>query len=346
MNYIIEEDLKFITGSKLDWDLFSGKNILITGANGFLPAYTVETLLYLNIMKKLTKPCKIIAVVRNVNHARERFSDYLDNPAFKLMVHDISEPFHIKEKVDFIIHAASPASPKYYGIDPVGVIMPNVIGTINILNIAKEKGSTVMYFSSAEVYGKNTKNNSIKENSYGTLDPLDLRSCYGESKRMGENLCISYGHQYNIPVKIVRISHTYGPGMKLDDGRVFADFVSDIVNDRNIKLKSDGSVTRSFCYISDATIGFFTVLLQGGKNEAYNVANPDQTISIKELANTLVNLFPEKKLKVLFSKQDNLNYIETKINKNKPDIGKIKKLGWHPVISVEEGFYRTVMSYL
>lgn len=346
MHKIIREDIDFIIKHDLSWKLFSGKNILITGANGFLPAYMLEVLLFLYNVKIIDKPCKVFAMVKNTEHAKERFIDYIDNPFFSLIPHDVSKQFHINEKIDFIIHAASPASPKYFGRDPVGVILPNVVGTINILDLAREHGSSVLYFSSGEVYGNNPEDIIVKENSYGFMDPLDIRSCYGESKRMGENLCACYGYQYDIPVKIIRISHTYGPGMKLDDGRAFVDFVRDIIANKNIELKSDGSVKRPFCYISDAVAGFFTVLLKGANNEAYNIANPYQTISIKDLANMIVDMFPEKGLKVLFAKRNDDKYLETKVKGNIPSIGKAKDLGWTPSVSVKEGFRRTIESYL
>ncbi|KAA6336830.1 GDP-6-deoxy-D-mannose reductase [termite gut metagenome] len=156
-----------------------------------------------------------------------------------------------------------------------------------------------LYFSSGEVYGKvNDSIATVSETDYGYLDPMNVRSCYGESKRMGENICISYMHQYGIPVKVVRPAHTYGPGMDLNDGRVFADFVRDVAHNNNIVMHSDGSNSRAFCYLSDATIAFFIVLLYGTNGEAYNVANPLCEITIIELAEKLVKLFPDKKLKV------------------------------------------------
>lgn len=163
---------------------------------------------------------------------------------------------------------------------------------------------------------------------------------------MGETLCVSYHHQFNVPTKIVRPFHTYGPGMQLNDGRVFADFVSDIVHNKDIIMKSDGSAIRAFCYLADAIVGFFIVLLQGENGEAYNVGNPYGEISIKELANTLINLFPEKMLRVIeIQKTDDNSYLKSNINRNCPDISKIENLGWSPKYAVSEGFIRTILSY-
>lgn len=346
-NPIIQEDLESIYQANINWQKFNNCTVLITGANGFLPAYMVEVLLYLNNVNPEGN-IKVLALVRNMNNARERFYEYLNNPNLKFLVQDVSEPIKAVEKVDYIIHAASQASPKYYGTDPVGTLKANVLGTINLLEFAKKNDiQSFLYFSSGEVYGEvEMEKIPITEDTFGYIDPIKVRSCYAESKRMGENICVSYHHQYSIPAKIVRPFHTYGPKMKLDDGRVYADFISNILQNQNICLNSDGSATRAFCYLSDATIGFFKVLLEGANGEAYNVGNSDQECSILELAELLVNLFPQKKLRV--TKQidpDNNKYLKSPLTRNSPDINKINKLNWRPKTGVAEGFKRTIQSY-
>jgi UDP-glucuronate decarboxylase len=134
--------------------------------------------------------------------------------------------------------------------------------------------------------------------------------------------------------------------MALDDGRVFADFVADIINNRNIIMKSDGSSTRAYCYLADAVIAYFLVMLKGKPGETYNVGNPDAECSVIQLANRLLNIFPEKKLIVIQKEQDNRNYLKSKVNKIIPDIERVKKLGWLPKYNIEEGFMRTVNSYI
>jgi nucleoside-diphosphate-sugar epimerase len=263
----------------------------------------------------------------------------------KIIVQDVANQININEKIDYIIHAASPASPKYYNIDPVGVIMPNVLGTKNTLELARKNNiEGYLYFSSGEVYGQLNDGEVINEDKYGYLDPTTVRACYGESKRMGENLCVSYGHQYNIPVKIVRPFHTYGPGMKLDDGRVFADFVKNIVNNEDIEMKSDGSATRAFCYLADATVGFFKILLEGKNNNAYTLANSNGVISIKDLATELVNMFPEKGLKAIFAEQ-NKDYLQSPIKGNSVDTSKLESLDWKATTTIKDGFKKTIRSY-
>ena len=343
---IIQEDLENIISENLPWAELEGKNILITGANGFLPAYMVETILHIND-KKFSKKAQVIALVRNIEKAQKRFAQYIGRDDLLFLVQDVSEPINLDQKIDYIIHAASQASPKYYGIDPVGTLSANVLGTNYLLKIARQNLlKSFLYFSSSEVYGKVSEDkNTINENDYGYLDPINVRSCYAESKRMGENMCVSWKHQYGIPTKIVRPFHIYGPGMSLDDGRVYADFVSNIVNNNNIIMKSDGKSRRSFCYLRDATIAFFKVLFEGKEGEAYNVGNPNEEISIIELAKRLIKMFPEKKLKIVESSENIEGYLKSAVLRICPDITKMNKLGWFPKISIEEGFYKTIKSY-
>lgn len=345
---IIDGDISYIISNDLSWHEFSNRTILITGASGFLPAYMVETLL--NLKKHIgIGPSKIICLVRNIAAAQKRFTEYKERNDIEWVVQDVCAPVEIECKIDYIVHAASQASPKYYGIDPVGTLSANVLGTANMLNLAvKNNVKGFLFFSSGEVYGHvDPSQIPLKENLYGYIDPLDVRSCYAESKRLGETMCISWMHQYGVPVKIIRIFHTYGPCMKLDDGRVFADFVSDVVRGCDIVMRSDGKAIRAFCYLSDAIIAFFTVILKGEIGQAYNVGNDKAEISVIDLADLLVSLYPERKLKVI--KQDESvtpDYLKSPFNWHIPDINKIKQLGWTPQINLNEGFRRTIESFL
>lgn len=345
----MEEDLASVTASELPWSRLSGKSVLITGASGFLPAYLVESLLYQN-EKKISEPTQVIGLVRNAEKARLRFAHYEGRKDLQLIVQDVEVPITDLSRVDVIIHAASHASPKYYGIDPVGTLSANVIGTQNLLSLALKCGAErFLFFSSGEVYGQVGDNQiPTRENDYGRVDPIQVRSCYAESKRMGENMCVSWAHQYGVPSVVVRPFHTYGPGMTLNDGRVYADFVSDILADRDIVMKSDGHARRAFCYLADATSGFFTALFAGKVGEAYNVGNMQAESSILELAQRLIALFPEKQLKVVLQSERHAeaDYLQSMISRNCPDITKIGLIGWQPVTTIEEGFSRTVASFL
>lgn len=343
---IIFEDLNLIYNSNIEWNKFYNKTIFISGASGFLPAYLVETLMHVNLVNKDAN-IKIIGLVRNITKAKERFVHYENSENLKFIVQDVCEKIIFDSKIDFIVHAASQASPKFYGKDPVGTINANVIGTLNLLELAKRNNvEKFLYFSSSEVYGSlNEEDIPTREDKFGSIDPCNVRSCYSEGKRAGEAICVSWKHQFNIPVVIVRPFHTYGPGMDLDDGRVYADFIRNIVNNENIEMKSDGSAIRAFCYISDATIAFFKVLLNGEIGAAYNVGNDENTYSILQLAECLVSLFPEKSLGVITSQKPNATYIPSLVNKNIPNINKIKDLKWEPMINIEEGFTKTIKYY-
>lgn len=344
---VVQEDLEQIIASVKGWEQLSGKTVLIAGANGFLPAYMLETLMLLN-EKKLFEPVQVLGVVRNKAKAEARFAGYLDRSDLRFIVQDVSDPITVEGPVDFIVHAASQASPKYYGTDPVGTLNANVLGTHNLLTLAREKGASgFLFFSSGEVYGAvDPQIAVIKETDYGVLDPLNVRSCYGESKRMGETMCVSWLHQFGVPAKVVRPFHTYGPGMQLDDGRVFADFVADIVNRRNIVMKSDGSAMRAFCYLADATVAFFTVLLHGKNGEAYNVGNDEAEHSIRDVAETLVTIRPELNLSVIRTQESGgTSYMKSKISRACPDTTRLRSLGWKPTYSIRQGFERTIRSF-
>lgn len=345
--YTIEkQDLNTVVQTNLPWDQFAGKTIVITGANGFIPSFIVKTFLFLETERGIKTT--IIGIVRDRKKAAPVFKNYQKKKHLHLLVADIVKPLFLPGKVDYIFHAASHASPTYYGRDPVGTILPNTVGTYNLLELARRKAVRgFLFFSSGEVYGKVPNGNiPTEEDDYGTLDPTDLRSCYAESKRLGETLTMSYFHQYRTPVTIARLFHTYGPGMHLSDGRVQTDFVGNIVANRNIVIHSDGRARRTFCYISDTVLGCLTILLCGMVGKAYNVGNDQTETTICDLARVLVTLFPEKRLKVVYRKQraDN-SYLQSSVERVYPQTRKLRALGWRPRYSLSEGFKRTIQSY-
>ena len=341
---VIAEDIAEIAYG-LDLAKLRRKNVLVAGAGGFLPAYMVETLLYLNETQNCG--CRVFAIVRDVAKASRRFAHYSGRVDLVFIQSDISSLDKKLERADFIIHAASPASPKYYGKDPVGVMRANIIGMYNLLELARIwEVDSFLYFSSGEVYGQLPVSAlSAKESDYGYIDILDVRSCYAESKRASETLGVSYWAQYKVPCKIIRPFHTYGPGMALDDGRVFADFVADVVSRRNIVMKSDGSAIRAFCYLADAVRAFFTVLLCGSPGQAYNVGNPLGVLSILELAEMLVEMCPGVRVEPQFGRAD-AGYLKSPIVRNVPNVDLLTSLGWAPRCLPQEGFARTVRSFL
>jgi UDP-glucuronate decarboxylase len=339
---IVHEDLNSVLNAPLDWERFRGKTILVTGGSGFLPAYMVETLLLLNTSANMN--CHVICLVRNPSKAAARFADYYSRPDLSFVTGDVSEEFTIHRRCDFIIHAASQASPKFYGSDPVGTIKANLLGTSRLLDLARDWSSEgFLFFSSGEVYGQvSPEKIPTREEDYGYIDILNPRSCYAEGKRAAETLMVCHANQYQTHCTIVRPFHTYGPGMSLDDGRVYADFVRDVIYRRDLSLHSDGKAVRAFCYLSDATAGFFTVLLKGESGQAYNVGNPAAATSIGDLAILIANLFPELKLKVNLLGKGSKDYLESPISINSPNIDRMADLGWHPSHTTAEGFTRTI----
>ena len=302
--------------------------------------------MYLN--KRKGYGIQVIALVRNEKKAWEKFGEFRDDKYFSLKVQDVSEKLNITIKADYIVHAAGNASPYFIVNDPVGIINANISGTINVLEYAKAvQPKNVLYTSTREVYGKMPPDvQEISEGVFGALDPLEFRACYPESKRMAETILNSYLYQYKTPFNTARIAHSYGPGMKLDnDGRVMADFVSDIVNNRNIVLKSAGDAERAFCYITDAVAGMFTVLLEGSVGEAYNIANESETMPIREVANLLISLYPEKKLEVEFDIPQKMSIGYSKMGRVQLSTRKLEKLGWKCEVNLENGLRYTVDSF-
>lgn len=346
MNRIIKEDMEYMYQFDREmWEKFRNKTVLVTGAYGMLPAYMVYMLIYLNEIDE-TFQTQIVALARNKDKLVKRFGSYVEKPYFHCYIADVCEPIHYEEPIHYIIHGASPASSQYYSTNPVGVLMPNVLGTYYTLELAKEKQvDGYLYFSSGEIYGKIEKER-IYETDDGYMDPADVRSCYGEGKRVGETMCKCYSHQFHIPTCMVRPSHTYGPTMDINnDSRVFSEFVGNIARNQDIAIKSDGLASRNFCYIADATLGYFMILLSHGMGEAYNVANEAGKITIRELAELLCNMFPEKHLKAIYQKHD-ADYLENQHKVHSmQSTEKLKKLGWRPAFGIEEGFKRTIESF-
>ena len=203
-----------------------------------------------------------------------------------------------------------------------------------------------LFFSSGAVYGDTSiATEFIKENQYYQIDPLEITSCYSESKKMAENMCFSFYKQFNLPIKIIRIGHTYGPGINLNDGRVFSDFIKNILDNKDLVIKSDGEAKRAFCYITDAINAFFLVLFNGKSGEAYNMSNNDYFVSIKELAEILTEkVFKDKGIDIIFNHSEGKYTVNNKGNVS-ICIDKICKLGWEPKVSIEEGFRRTILSF-
>lgn len=345
----IERDVAEILQQDLPWENLSGANVLVTGAGGFIGSYCVRLLMALNQNQQTELPITVTAFVRDAERAKARFADYRHRPDFSIKEWDLSKIIlPDTHGAEYIIHAASQASPRFYGLDPVGTLLPNSVGTAALLESLTRSGcgKGFLFISSSEVYGSVNSETRLTETDYGIVDPATVRACYSESKRLGETTCLAWYHQYRLPTYIVRPFHVYGPGLLPKDGRVFADFVFNILQGENIIMNSDGSARRAFCYISDAVAGFFYVLLKGTPGMAYNIANPAGELSILELAQLLIDLYPEKKLEVQLAKLNNhSNYLTSHYSHLIPDVNRLSLLGWSPHISPKVGFQKMIRAY-
>lgn len=344
MSKIVLSDLDEVYHRSIPWDLLEGKTVLITGAYGMLASYVTYMLIYLNEYQGMH--IQMIVLVRSLEKCLKRFSGYTDKKYFHIMTDSLYTELNWAGDIHYMIHAASLASPQYYKVCPIDVLLPNTLGTYHLLQLAVEKKVRgYLLFSSAEIYGAVRNEGGITENTYGPLDPLDIHNCYSESKRMAETMCKAFHHQKGIPVKIVRIWHTYAPTMDIDsDKRVFSSFVHDMVNHHDIRMKSDGSAKRSFCYIADAVAAFFLVLLKGTAGEAYNVCNPESFHSIAELAEILKDISPWPDCKIVREPGPDSNsaVVNASANDILPDSGKLEDLGWKTKYDVRAGFRRVL----
>lgn len=330
MNKVFEDDIKNII-EDFDMSVFDGKTVLVTGATGLLGKLCVRSLLDSGFNTQ------VIALVRNEEKARSIFPE---TKRLTYLIQDINQKIQTERRVDYIIHSANTTSSKDFVEKPVETIYTIFNGTRNVLEFAKSKRLTGMvYLSSLEVYGR-TDNEDVKEEDYGFLDILSPRSSYSEGKQMAENLCISYGCEYNVPVKIVRLSQTFGAGVLKDDNRVFAQFAKSVVNGENIILHTKGETKRNYCYTTDAVRAIFTVLTKGEQNNAYNVSNKNTYISIADMAKMLEN--DTTKVEYMI---DDLNRGYNPIVKICLNTEKLEALGWSAKVDLCEMYKRLIESF-
>lgn len=340
-NPIVQEDLKRIVATPLAWDSFQGKTILVTGATGMIATYI--TFLFLYMHEHHIANVHVIALCRNKDKASSLYGTFLHRPYFSLLIQDVCDHVDYSGSVDYIFHLAGNASPYAINHTPVDIMKSNLIGTINVLELARKKNSKLFFASTREVYGSVQGAVSIDENTFGYFDCMENRACYPESKRAAETLIKSYGLQYGVESYIARIAHSYGPGMKTkDDGRILADLIGNVLRGEDIVLKSDGSALRSFCYVSDVVIGILYIILKGESGQAYNLSNENDEITIGNLA-MLLSGMSNGKSKVFYERTFNqagyCNYRRVALSNSK-----IYNLGWRPQTNLLEGLERTLLS--
>ena len=335
----------------------SGKSISITGGAGFLGFYLVQSLLHWN-KKNDNLPGIQVNVFDTFIRGKPEWLDrcaQMDN--CDLYTHDVTEPLP-KElcNSDYIIHAASIASPIFYREYPIETMDANVQGLRQILELARERNETdnpisaILFFSTSEIYGDPDPENIPTSETYrGNVSCTGPRACYDESKRYGETLCVNFAAQYNVPVKTARPFNNYGPGLSISDKRAPPDFANDVLSNRDIVLLSDGSPTRTFCYISDAITGYFKIMFNGRMGEAYNIGNESPEISVREFAEKNVNVAADLfgyKGSVKFANSEDEHYLTDNPNRRCPNISKAKEeLNFQPLVSIDEGIRRSLVWY-
>ncbi len=355
---VVENDLTYIC-EHLAEELtrLSGRNLLITGGAGFLGHYLVQAALHWNRTNGRGRPIRVTvydSYVRGVPAWLERLQG---NSQLRLVRHDMTAalPGTIDD-FQYIVHAASIASPTYYRKYPIETMDANVNGLRALLEYArqrKNKNNPVegfLFFSSSEIYGDPAPESIPTPETYrGNVSCTGPRACYDEAKRFGETLCVNFADQHQLPVKVARPFNNYGPGLKITDRRVLPDFVRDILAGRDIVLLSDGSPRRTFCYVADAVIGYYKILVKGRSGEAYNIGVESPEISMAELAEMVVRLARELfgyTGKVVRRASQDQNYLLDNPNRRCPVIAKARtELGYNPQISLEEGLRRALIWY-
>jgi len=341
----IRDDATLVCSSITKWlNQLNGTTLLVTGASGFLASHFLETIAVFN--ESNPPGCRVLAADNFQSGLPERIAWAAGRPDIVLHHCDVSKQWDPGERVDWIIHAASIASPPVYRRFPLETIDVNVNGTRHMLDLLCKEGRGMLFMSSSEIYGDpDPQHIPTAEDYRGFVSCTGPRACYDESKRLGETLATTYHRLYGSPVKMIRPFNVYGPGQRLDDGRILPDLMSAAFHRRPIVLYSDGRATRSFCYIRDAIRGMLLVLLIGASGEAFNVGN-DEEISISELAEIVSRLDGPPHLPIRFETSEDRDYLSDNPQRRCPDLTKLKTLGgWKPEVKVREGLARTLHSY-
>jgi len=338
---VLYKDIENVAKYLNDLDIRKS-TFLITGATGLIGSFLIKSILACN--KKRGIENKVIAIVRNRAKAEQVFGEELANPYLKFVYRDIIELEEITDNIDYIIHAASITNSKELNDKPVEVIDTSLFGTKKVLSIAKNHNVKAMVFlSSVEVYGVIENDKPISEEDMGYINHLKPRSSYSESKRMAECLCSAYANEYNLNVIIARLTQTFGSGINGTDNRIFAQIARSVVDGQDIVLHTTGLSSKCYCYITDAVKAIFLLLSKGLKGEAYNIANPETYISIRDMAYMVSEQIANKSISVRFDIPKNISEYgyapDTKVQMN---CIKLISLGWSPEFDLKSMFERTI----
>lgn len=342
---LIREDARLIVqGMSERLQALRGKTVLVTGAIGFIGSYFLDVLTALND-GGLKPACRVTALDNFKTGVPDRVEHLRERKDIHFLSHDIKDPLPIKERVDFIIHAASIASPTFYRRFPLETIDTNVNGTRHLLDLARKGIKSMLFLSTSEVYGDPDPDHiPTREDYRGNVSCTGPRASYDESKRLAETLCMTYHRLYKIPVKMVRPFNVYGPGLRLDDQRIIPDLLSSVLHQEPIVLYSDGKTSRSFCYVRDAIRGMLCVLLSKADGEAFNVGN-DEEITIGCLAEKMADLAAPPRISIEYRMSEDSDYLTDNPQRRQPDLRKLRSLNWVPEVSLSEGLTRTIRSY-
>ncbi len=351
-------DLDYIRSAlRAEWPLLAGSRVLMTGGAGFLGHYMIQALTHWN---RGASASERIAVTVWDNFSRGLpgwLKSLHDQGAVALRKYDLRWPLPADmESFDYVLHGASIASPNYYRRHPIETMDGNVGGLRNLLDYAvaqAERGEALrglLFWSSSEIYGDpHPEHVPTPEDYRGYVSCTGPRACYDESKRYGETLCTVFADQRGVPTKIARPFNNYGPGLKISDGRVIADFARSILAGEDIVMLSDGSPKRTFCYVADAVVGYYKILTRGRPGEPYNVGVETPEISMRELAERLREIAAELvdyRGRIVLGTSPDKDYLIDNPNRRCPQIGKARaELGYDPAIPLDEGLRRALLWY-
>ena len=319
--------------SNVDLEFLQNKKILISGATGLIGSYLIDVLL-----SKNDSNIQIGAITTNIAKAKERFYKFNEDNRLHFLELDLTKDFNIDEKFDYVLHLASFSDPIHYRTFPVETMTMNFNGCKNLLEVAKNSNATkFLLASSCEIYGTETDN--LSEENVGSVNTLDVRSCYNESKRACETLCVAYTHEYKVPTVIARLSRIYGPTMLIKDSKALSQFLRNSLNNEDIVLKSTGEQVFSYCYVADAVKALLILLKSGDNAQAYNITDAYNLYSLKEIAEYIASLNNNKVIFELPKLEESIGY--SRATKSILLTNKIEKLGWHAEIDLKTGLEKT-----
>jgi UDP-glucuronate decarboxylase len=359
-SYVEATDLAQIKNSAIhEFNKLSGKPVLITGGGGFLGYYLSKSLLLWNESSPQNKRIHLYLLDNFSRGVPDWISQISNRSDTTILRRDVTQPLSadlFPDPPSHIIHAASLASPTFYRRHPLETMDANVNGLRMALDYSVGRSDAgdpvegILYLSSSEIYGNPPPDDIPTPETYpGNVSCTGPRACYDESKRYGETLCVNFSRQHGLPVKIVRPFNNFGPGLRLDDGRVISDFARNIMSNEDITLFSDGLPTRTFCYISDAVTGYYKALIVGKPGEVYNIGSEKPEISMYDLAKMMAEIgrtefnYPGKVIKK--TSQDP-EFLTDSPTRRRPDISKAREeLGYRPLIDLKTGLTRTLRWY-